>query len=161
MRLSSHRARYFFGFIAIVLLLAGSLYLEYFKGVMPCPLCILQRIDMIVLGILFLIGAAFRLRSCGQIILSSLTGLISLAGIAFAGRQVWLQHHPIDNNADCGVSLSYLMHALPMDQVVTKVLSGTAECAQTGWQFISLSLAEWSLIWFVLFLIFSMTQLKK
>jgi disulfide bond formation protein DsbB len=32
--------------------------------------------------------------------------------------------------------------------VLEKILKGSGECAEVGWRFIGLSIAEWSLIWF-------------
>jgi disulfide bond formation protein DsbB len=151
----SERRYYFLGFIITIIVLGVTYYLQDFDGFIPCPLCILQRITLTLLSILFLIGSIFAFKKIGNFLLSFFASLISLLGIFFSGRQVWLQHFP-NKNADCGASLQYLIHVLPFDQVVSKVLQGTAECAQKGWEFLTLSLAEWSLICFVGFFLFCM-----
>jgi disulfide bond formation protein DsbB len=33
--------------------------------------------------------------------------------------------------------------------VLQKVLAGSGECAEVGWRFLGLSIAGWSLVWFV------------
>jgi disulfide bond formation protein DsbB len=35
-------------------------------------------------------------------------------------------------------------------QVLEKVLAGSGECSESGWSFLGLSIAEWSLLWLVL-----------
>lgn len=149
------------GFIIAAILIGTTFYLQQFDGFIPCPLCILQRITLGLLGIVFFIGAVFSFKKTGQIILSTFASLVALLGTFLSGRQVWLQHLPPDKNADCGASLQYLIHVLPFDQVISKILQGTAECAQKGWEFFNLSLASWSLICFIGFFIFCLYQIKR
>jgi|SRR5579872_1251105 len=156
----SPRVSYLIAFMVIAIMLGITLYLQNFEGFIPCPLCILQRIALGILGILFFVGFIFNPKKAGNIFLSILAGLFALSGAFLSGRQVWLQHFP-DKNADCGASLQYLIRALPVDQVLSKILHGTAECAQKGWEFLHLSLAEWSLICFVGFFIFCLLQIKR
>ncbi len=157
----SLRTLYLIGFSIILLLLGITFYLQQYDGFIPCPLCILQRITFILLGIFFLIGSLFNLKKISSFILATSASFIALLGVFLSGRQVWLQHLPPDKNADCGVSLQYLMRVLPIDQVMSKILQGTAECAQKGWELLSLSLAEWSLICFIGFFLFCLWQIKR
>jgi disulfide bond formation protein DsbB len=149
------RATYFLGFIIISTLLLTSLYFQMVQGIMPCPLCILQRITFGLLGILFLIGIFVYAKPRLKLIISILCSLTSSLGVLLAGRQVWLQHFPSADASECGVSLQYMMQALPMHQVIQKVFTGSAECTQRGWEFLTLNMAEWSLICFIGFLILS------
>lgn len=152
------RLAYFLGFIVICGLLAFATYLQKVKGVNPCPLCIFQRFVFIALGAVFLLAAILNLKKIGNIIFSSVAYIIALVGILLAGRQVWLQHVPRSAGFDCAASLEYMMQSLPIKQVLEKVLMGTSECTLVDWQFLNLSLAEWSLICFCLFLFFSAWQ---
>src|SRR5690606_18762834 len=43
-RLLAPRLLNLFAFLACVVAMAGALYLEHFKGLDPCPLCIFQRV---------------------------------------------------------------------------------------------------------------------
>ncbi len=142
------RKLYANGFLITILLLGITFFLQQYDGFIPCPLCILQRITLCLLGILFFTGSLFSFKKTGAIFLGLLTSLVALLGTLLSGRQVWLQHIPSQTNADCGASLQYLIHVLPFDQIMAKILQGTSECAQKGWDFLSLSLAEWSLICF-------------
>ncbi len=161
MKMPSLRMTYFICFMIVAFLIATSVYLQKYDGIIPCPLCLLQRIDLALLGILFFFGCAFSIKRCGAWFVGVLALIVSSAGILLAGRQVWLQHLPPDKNADCGVNLQYLLHVLPYDQVFAKIMQGSAECAQKSWQFLSISLAEWSLLFFILFWVISVGQLLR
>ncbi len=161
MKLPSERATYFIGCLLTLGLLAVTYYLQKFDGFIPCPLCILQRLTFAGLGIFFFLGWIFGSRKGGAAFFGILASLIALLGILLSGRQVWLQHLPPDINADCSVSLQYLMHALPFDQFIAKIMQGTAECSQKGWEFLNLSMAEWSLIWFIGFFVLCLIQIVR
>jgi protein dithiol:quinone oxidoreductase len=151
----STRTTYFLGFIVICTLLLTSVYLQLFAGIMPCPLCTLQRLSFALLGMLFLIGIFLHAKRFGLLLINSLATCISVLGIFLAGRQIWLQHFPAANGTECGVSLQYMMQVLPLNQVVQKIFEGSAECSQRGWEFLHLNMAEWALLWFALFLMLS------
>lgn len=153
----SIRKMYFLGFAFIALLLGGTFYLQVYAGFNPCALCILQRLVFALLGLLFFIGIWVKHR-WGQITIGSLAILSSLLGAFLSGRQVWLQLQPASANAECGVSLEYLFKVLPMDQALKHILTGSAECSQTGWQFLHISLAGWSLVGFMFFIVFAVLQ---
>lgn len=157
--MNSIRLRYFLGFITIILLLGLAEYLEVYKGMAPCPLCMLQRIILLFLGIVFLLGTL--LKGIGQIFVGLLSLIVSISGILFAGRQVWLQHMPSHHLGECGVSLSYMFKVLPLMQVLKQIWIGGMECSQQGWVFMHLSLAEWSLVGFLLFFVLTLIQLKR
>ncbi len=161
MNTSSQRKSYLIGFIVTAILLSVTFYLQQFEGFIPCPLCILQRMTLGLLGAMFLIGAILNVKKIGNSLLSLLAALIALLGTFLSGRQVWLQHLPPDKNADCGASLQYLMHVLPFDQLISRILQGTAECTQKGWTFLHISLAGWSLICFIGFFVFCLRQFKR
>ncbi|MDX1901577.1 MAG: disulfide bond formation protein B [Gammaproteobacteria bacterium] len=159
MHLLSGRLFWFNGFLLTLFLVGVSFWLENYAGVIPCPLCLLQRFTFITMGVFFLLGTFFDAR-IWHIMLGSITSLLSLTGVLLSGRQVWLQYLPQDQQSDCGVSLTYLFKILPPSQALSKILEGSTECARVAWKFLSLSLAEWSLIFFVLFLIFSLIHLR-
>lgn len=155
------RLTYLLGLVTISALLLTSVYLQLFAGFVPCPLCILQRISFVLLGLLFLIGMLLHAKRWSRWTVGGLSTLVSLLGIFLAGRQVWLQHFPPVNASECGVSLQYMMRVLPMNEVLQKIFAGSAECTQRGWEFLNFTMAEWSFIWFIMFFIFSLFLLIK
>lgn len=157
----SHRVIYGIGFLLIVAILGSAFYLEYVKGVDPCPLCLLQRFCMIVLGIIFFFGALIPFKKIGKCSIGILGFLISGCGITLATRQIWLQHAPSSQSIDCGASLQYLLHVLPWDQAIAHVFMGSAECSEVAWRFLGFSISEWSWLWFLFFGIVCLFQLMR
>lgn len=150
--MNSTKLTYLGGLLTISFLLLTSLYLQIFQGILPCPLCSLQRLTFVVLGILFLAGFFLYRKKTVSLGINFSAILISTLGIFFAGRQVWLQFFSTANNNECGASLEYMLEVLPMKQVIAKVFSGSAECSNRGFEFLSLNMAQWALVWFGLFL---------
>ena len=124
-------------------------FLQRYMGFSPCPLCIFQRIGLMIMGGFALIAAIFDPKSK---IVRLLLWLGSLAGIGWAavvaGRHVWLQHLPADQVPSCGPGLDYWLDTLPMQQVLKEVFAGSGECASIEWTFMGLSIPEQSLILF-------------
>jgi disulfide bond formation protein DsbB len=54
---------------------------------------------------------------------------------------------------DCGPDLAYMLDSLPLAQVLPKVFKGEGDCAKVAWKFLGLSIPEWALAWFVLFVV--------
>lgn len=152
----SMRSTYFFGFVIICLLLTTSVYLQLYKNVIPCPLCTLQRISFVLLGILFLLGLFIYKKFFSRIAINFFSMMISLCGMSLAARQIWLQHFATAGSSECGVSLQYMLQVLPLSQTFQKVFEGSAECTQQGWEFLSLNMAEWALTWFIIFFAMSL-----
>lgn len=148
----SFRAACFAGFAACALLIGYALYLQFHDFLEPCPLCIFQRIAFAALGIVFLLAGLHAPRgTAGRRTWGVLALLAAAAGIAVAGRHVWLQHLPAGQVPMCGPGLNFLMEAFPLSSVIRTVLTGSGECAKVDWTFLGLSMPEWSLAWFLLF----------
>lgn len=161
MKLNTYQRYYFFAFIFVAFLLAGAAYIQVYQGVSPCALCIVQRAIFIVLGCLFLFGILLARWSIGRILIGIMSTLFSLAGVLTAGRHVWMQHQPQMVGANCEVSLDFMLEVFPLSEVIKKVFIGGGECSQVGWEFLQISLAEWSLSAFIILLFFSVWQLRK
>jgi disulfide bond formation protein DsbB len=64
---------------------------------------------------------------------------------------VWLQHLPADQVPACGPDLFFMMENFPLGRMLQLLLRGSGQCAEVHWTFLGLSIAEWSLAWFVAF----------
>jgi protein dithiol:quinone oxidoreductase len=148
MRLS-FRQLFALGFLACVAGMAVALYLEHFRGLEPCPLCVFQRVAMIAAGLVFLAGAIHGPRGGGRWAYAIGAALAAGAGIGLASRHLWLQSLPADQVPACGPTLDYLMDMLPLREVVELVLKGDGECAKVDGRVLGLSLPGWTLIAFV------------
>lgn len=151
------RLGYLAGLLICGALFAFALYLQYYEYQNPCPLCILQRIAFIAMMVVFLAGAIHDPRRTGAIVYSTLLVIIAAIGAGIATRHVWLQHLPKDQVPECGPGLEYMLNKFPLTQALEKVFRGSGECAEVGWTFLTLSIAEWSLAWFVLLGVFAVT----
>lgn len=133
-------------------LLGYAYYAQFVLELEPCPLCIFQRIAMIALFVVALAAAIHAPAGPGRRVYGALASLAALAGVAVAGRHVWLQHLPPDQVPACGPGLDYLLDTFPLTQTLRKVFTGSGECAEIHWRFAGLSMPEWTLICFVLLL---------
>jgi disulfide bond formation protein DsbB len=137
------------GFVACAGLMAYALYAEHRLLLAPCPLCILQRVAVIALGIVFLIAALVVVRRSGIVCAGSI-GLVAAIGAGIAGRHVWLQSLPPDQVPACGPGLDYIIDSFPLSEALRLVFTGSGECATADWHFLGLSMPAWVLICLVL-----------
>jgi len=149
------RLGYAIGFGICVGLLSFALYLQHYEYQNPCPLCILQRMTYIALAAGFLVAAAHGPGRAGAVAYGILLTAITVTGAAIAGRHVWLQNLPKDQVPECGPGLAYMLDRFPLSQALQKILAGSGECAEAGWKMLGLTIAGWSLVWFVLLGAFS------
>jgi protein dithiol:quinone oxidoreductase len=138
------------GALACALLLGFGYYLQYAQGLQPCPLCLVQRGFFYAVFAVFLIAALHSPGRVGATAYETLAFLFALGGAATAARQVWLQHLPPDKVPQCGPDLAFMLENFPLSQALKKLISGSGECAAVDWTFLGLSIAEWSLAWFVI-----------
>jgi len=150
MMLVTRRKLFLTGFLISVLLIVYVLYTQYVLGLEPCPLCILQRVAVIALGISFLLLALRPpQRKQSKFLTSILLVMISSAGAGIAARHVWLQNLPPDKVPGCGPGLDFMMANFPLSEVLEMVFSGSGECAEISWSFAFLSMPAWALIWLI------------
>jgi disulfide bond formation protein DsbB len=143
------RAAFALGALACALLLGFGYFLQFVKGLEPCPLCLLQRGFFYAVLAVFLLAAVHGPVGKGGIVYGVLGALVAAGGAAVASRQIWLQHLPADKVPQCGPDLFFMLENFPLAQTLKKLVSGTGECAVVDWTFLGLSIAEWSFAWFV------------
>ena len=150
----------------IIFLIVGSLlgYASYsmkILGLEPCTLCVTQQFFYCLIGlssfVSFLHNPGVNVSRAYSIFLS----LFASAGIWISGRQVWLQGLPEDEVPLCGPPLEYIIDVFPFADLITALFMGDGNCAEIPWQFLSLSMAAWSFIWFFIILILSISAFIK
>ena len=144
-------SRVVFGVIALLcaVLLAIALYMEHVMGLVPCPLCMLQRIAFAVVGVVALVAAIHGPEALGTRIYGALVTLSAGAGAGIAGRQLWLQNLPEGEKPACGAGYDYIMEALPLFDALKTILQGSGDCAKVVWTFLGLSIPGWTIIAFI------------
>jgi protein dithiol:quinone oxidoreductase len=144
-------------FLAIFLASAGligfGLYLQIQENQEPCPLCILQRIAFIAIGVVGLVATIHGPKRVGHVVYGVLLLLFSGFGGGVAIRQIWIQRQPSSVAVECGPGLDYMIENFPLAKLLPMIFKGTGDCAKETWSYWGLSIPEWALLWFILFLI--------
>ncbi|MYL26145.1 MULTISPECIES: disulfide bond formation protein B [Halomonadaceae] len=136
--------------LACVAVLGVALYMEHMMGLEPCPLCMLQRMAFVGVGVVALLAALIGPSGPGVRLGGGLMMIPALAGLGLAGRQLWLQNLPADQVPPCGPGYDYLRETFPLTEVVWMALEGDGSCAEIQWQFLGLSIPGWSFVLFAL-----------
>lgn len=155
MQLPSTRLLFLLAFLGCTGLIVVALYLEHIVGLAPCPLCHVQRFAVVLFGLICLLATVHNPGIVGHRIYAVMAMLAAGFGIATAGRQIWLQGLPEDQLPACLPPLEFMLEAFPLQEIITKMLQGTADCAEVNWTLLGLNLAELSMISFISMLLFA------
>ena len=150
----SYRLLYMLGFFYCAGVIAIAYLLEHIYQLEPCSLCLLQRLVIATVGILFMLGTIINCKNILGYFFSSLLFIVNSCGIFLAGRQVWLQSLPADLVPSCSAGIVRLMEVYPLFKALSMVISGTGDCAKIEFKLFGLSIAALSLINFILRAIF-------
>lgn len=137
------------GFGICVAGLLTAYALEFIGGMEPCPLCILQRLALAGLGLVFLASAVHAPGRLGGRIYGGLVALAAATGAGIAGRHLWLQSLPPDQVPACGPGLDFLLAAFPLQDALSMVLQGSGQCAEVE-KVLGVTLPAWTLAAFLL-----------
>lgn len=130
-------------------LMLAALYFQHVQGLEPCPLCVAQRVFVIMIGLLGL--AAFLHNPVAERARRLYLGAalpVLAGGIATAWRHVWLQNLPPDKVPECGPGLNYILDNFPLSDALGLIFKGSGECAKVDWSFLGLSMPGWLLLIF-------------
>lgn len=144
----SYRSSFFLGFLICFGLVGFALFAESQWNLIPCPLCIFQRVAFIFAGVFFLFGALHAPRGGGRWFYTGAVLVGTLSGVVIAGRHLWIQSLPADQVPSCGPPLDYMFSAFPFAKVLKLVFTGSGECAKVE-AILGLPMAGWSLLWFL------------
>jgi protein dithiol:quinone oxidoreductase len=132
--------------VASAAMLAFGIYLQEVVGLVPCPMCIVQRYALILVFVVAAIGAFAQRRALR---ITGLLGLIVAAGFgAFvAARQSWLQWYPPEI-VSCGRDFYGMIENLPIKRALPMIFAGSGDCTKVDWSFLGLSIANWAFLFF-------------
>ncbi|MGD8175174.1 disulfide bond formation protein B [Marinimicrobium sp. ARAG 43.8] len=133
----------------VVFMMGVALYMEHGMGLEPCPLCISQRIFVILAGVWALLAFLHHPGRIGRRVYGLLGLLSAAAGAAVSARQLWLQSLPEDQVPACGPGLDYMLDAFPLLDVLRAMLAGDGNCAEVSWSLFGISIPGWTLIGFL------------
>lgn len=134
--------------LAIVSMLFARVYLQAYLGLEACPLCMTQRVFVVLWAVIAFAGAVHNPGGWGRRVYAALCGLSAWVGAGIAARHVWLQHLPADQVPACGPSLDYMIETLPWSDTLSIILAGDGNCAVVDWTFMGFSIPEQTLALF-------------
>jgi disulfide bond formation protein DsbB len=137
------------GFVAVVAIFAFVLYAQYVEHYQPCPLCLLQRAFLLLLGLAFLAAVVFPGGRWAARFWALVLFVFAILGATVALRQVWLQYFAPPQVASCGANLDWMLRHLPFTETLELVFRGTGDCAVINWTLWGLSMPVWSFLCFV------------
>ncbi len=145
-------------FLTVFLICAGSLvyavYLQLVKNLLPCPLCVAQRLSYWVIGLTAIVAVAHNPRSLGRRLYSGVMMIAALLGGVVATRHSWLVRYP--DSCECGISSEEkFLNSLPIARWWPTMFEANGDCSESSWEFMSLTIPDWSAILFILMAILS------
>lgn len=136
------------GFTTCILMLAFAYYLQYYRDLQPCSLCILQRLVVVLLSVVFLAAAWHNPCHYGAQCYGRLIAVLAGLGAGMAGYQVWLQYQSFEVAVLCLPPLDYLVVNFPLPEVVRLLLASPGGCGEIQGVFWGLSIPHWTLLAF-------------
>jgi len=131
------------------------LFLQLYVGLPPCNLCIMDRLVVMGLCVVFALALIQNPFTLGRKIYAALAAILSITGIGISARHIWLQHSADGQIPECGAGLAYMFKNMPLRKFFDTIFAGTGDCSDIQGQFLGLSIPEWTLILFVIFLLLS------
>lgn len=158
----SHRQ----GFLGLLLLAVAAMlfargYLQGHLGLEACPLCMTQRLFVVLWGAVALLAVLHNPRDWGVRVYAVLCGAFAYAGALVAARHVWLQYLPPDAVPACGPPLDYLLLNFPLRDALNTMLMGDGNCAERDWTLLGFSIPEQTLVVFLVALLICLWQVVR
>ena len=153
----------FFGLVlfALAAMVFARGYLQGYLGLEPCPLCMTQRLFVVLWGAFALLAVLHNPAGWGLRVYAALCGLSAYTGALVAARHTWLQHLPPEKVPACGPPLDYLLENFPLRDALNTLLWGDGNCAERLWTFLGLSIPEQTLLVFLVALLASLYQAAR
>ena len=161
MPLPNIRMTFLLIFLGCTGLMLVGYYMQYVMGLEPCALCMTQRVFIVAVGVMGLLGFLINPQGAGRKVIATLGGLLAVAGGYFSSRQIYLQNLPEDQVPACGPSVDYLLDNFPLMEALEVLLRGDGNCAEVSWSFLGVSIPGWTLVAFVGLLGFNLWQILR
>ncbi|QCR35992.1 disulfide bond formation protein DsbB [Nissabacter sp. SGAir0207] len=139
-------------FAALVLELT-ALYFQHVMMLKPCVMCIYERCALFGVMLAALVGA---LAPATPLRFVAMAGWIYSAweGIRLSWEHTMIQLHP-SPFATCDFAARFPSW-LPLDKWLPSVFVATGDCAEKQWEFLSLSMPQWLVVVFAIFMLIAL-----
>ncbi len=135
-------------FISCTFLLGYAQYLQHVEGLLPCPLCVAQRLAYWMLGLTACLAMLHNPTPIGCRIYGFFLTFFAFTGAIVAARHTWLIRYP--ESFECGISPEEaFLNALPFAEWWPGMFEANGDCANVEWEFLALKIPDWSLIAFI------------
>jgi disulfide bond formation protein DsbB len=140
-------------------MLAFGLYLQHGVGLVPCPMCIVQRYALILIALITALAGATGRK--GLHLGASITLVFTAVfGAYVAARQSWLQWYPPEV-VSCGRDFYGMIETFPLQRAIPMIFKGGGDCSKVDWTFLGGSIANWSFLCFCGIAALSIAQLWR
>jgi disulfide bond formation protein DsbB len=140
-------------------MLAFGLYLQHGVGLVPCPMCIVQRYALVLIALIAALAGATDRK--GWHLGASVTLLLTAVfGAYVAARQSWLQWYPPEV-VSCGRDFYGMIETFPLQRAIPMIFKGGGDCSKVDWTFLGGSIANWSFLCFCAIAVLVLTQLWR
>lgn len=156
-KIAYKRLQLFLTFLSFFVL-ASSFYFQHVKGLQPCPLCLMQRLCVLLLFAICFVGTALRALKAKKA-LACLQFFIAACGLFFATRQLWLQTLPAGQAPACMPELEVLFRYFPWQDTLRSLFWGTGDCAEIHWRWLGLTMPAWAALYFLVMLLATLVGL--
>ena len=127
-------------------LVGGGLVLANLMNLAACPLCIVQRMLYLLLALVAGVGSVVA-QTTARRGAAAVAAVIAATGVFVAGYQVWIQRFATDTN--CSANAPWWERFVDWAGEQSPLLfQANGLCSDPAWRFLSLSIAEWSLLAF-------------
>jgi disulfide bond formation protein DsbB len=158
--LKKTRVPFLFICTASLALVSGGVLLSELLHLAACPLCIVQRMLYLALAFVAAIGLVLAFRPLLARFIAILLAGIAGTGLFVAGYQVWIQRFSPETN--CSARPTWWEDLVEQaGDTVPILFKASGLCSDQAWTFLNLSIADWSLAWFTLFLLVSLYALLR
>lgn len=145
-------------FLICITVIGYALYLQLVINLLPCPFCIAQRIAYWLVGLTAIFAFIHNPRDLGRKIYYSFITVFSLSGLVLALHHSWIIRYP--EAFQCGISAEEeFLNGLSIANWWPSMFEANGDCADVKWEFMSLTIPNWSVIFFLLILITSVYML--
>lgn len=132
----------------VVLAMAGGLFFQHVLKLEPCPLCVLQRVAIIGVGVFAALGLLAN-AARGQFAAAVLATAAALIGAGIAAWHSWILVYPPESMS-CGRPFEWFHEDFPLAHWLPKLFAGHGDCLKVDWTLFGLAIPNLSLIAFVL-----------
>jgi len=141
-------------FLICTTVIGYALYLQLVINLLPCPFCIAQRIAYWLVGLTAIFAFIHNPKGLSRQIYYSFITIFSLSGLVLALHHSWIIRYP--EAFQCRISAEEeFLNSLSIADWWPSMFEANGDCADVKWELMSLTIPNWSVIFFLLLLITS------